>query len=145
MSSEMITLRVTPDQKAKLETLANQQGCSVSDVIRKWIDTDLITVEVPEEYADEVSLWALLKGQTVPEFIREYFLDYLTYDSSERFGIILSARIKSTLKEKGPLTEDELLAELPERVRRGMDMDRFMRIWLYRTVQKTDEGKYELL
>ena len=38
MSKEMITLRVTREQKAKLESLAKQCGCSVSDVIRAWID-----------------------------------------------------------------------------------------------------------
>jgi ribosomal protein S27E len=34
----MITFRVTREQKAKLESLAKQCGCSVSDVIRAWID-----------------------------------------------------------------------------------------------------------
>lgn len=48
------------------------------------------------------------------------------------------------MKEKGRLTEDELLAELPERVRRDMNMDDFMSVWLYYSVQKTDDGKYEL-
>jgi uncharacterized protein (DUF1778 family) len=38
MSKEMITFRVTREQKAKLESLAKQRGCSISDVIRAWID-----------------------------------------------------------------------------------------------------------
>ena len=146
MATEMLTLRVSSKQKTQLETLASQQGCSVSDVIRGWIDTDQITVEVPEEYADIVRLCALLKGQTVPEFVREYFTDYLTHDSigiCEHFGSILAERIKQILREKGPLTEDELLAELPERVR-NMNMDDFMSIWLHYYVQKTPDGKYEL-
>lgn len=145
MATEMITLRVSLEQKQKLESLANQQECSVSDVIRRWIDKDEVTVEVPQEVADIVAECALLKGQTVPEFVREYLTDYLTDDmGGERFGIILTERIKSILKEKGPLAEAELMAELPERVRRNTDMDDFMGSWLHYYVQKADDGKYEL-
>ena len=42
MSTEMIAVRLTTEQKQRLDQLANQRNATVSDVIRGWIDeTDL--------------------------------------------------------------------------------------------------------
>jgi len=145
MATEMITLRVTPEQKAKLETLANQQGVSVSDVIRKWIDTDLITVEVPEEYADIVSWCALLKGQTVPEFVREYLPEWLNWPSIKEYRYV-NGKILQLLREK-PMSKDELTALLPEWVRVDWHVDYLS--WAYKdvglnSIELRPDGKYEV-
>lgn len=156
-NTAVLNVRISEQLKQKLSKLAKEKNETVSDYVRELLTKHVlqggdyvsgilpVTVEVPQEVASIVAECALLKGQTVPEFVREYLTDYLTDDmGGERFGIILTERIKQLLKEKGPLTGDELLAELPERVRRDMNMDDFMNVWLHYYVQQTDDGKYEL-
>ena len=38
--SEMIAVRLTLEQKERLEQIASQRSLTVSDVIRNWIDAD---------------------------------------------------------------------------------------------------------
>lgn len=38
MSNEMIAVRLTSEQKERLEQLASQRNQTISDVIRAWID-----------------------------------------------------------------------------------------------------------
>ena len=40
MSTEMIAVRLSSEQKQRLEQLASQRNQTVSDVIRSWIDGD---------------------------------------------------------------------------------------------------------
>ena len=155
-NTAVLNVRISEQLKQQLSKLAKEKDETVSDYVRELLTKHVlpdddgvpgispVTVEIPKEVADTVAECAELRGQTVPEFVREYLTDYLTDDmGGERFGIILTERIKQLLKEKGPLAEAELLAELPEKVR-NMNMDDFMNVWLHYYVQKADDGKYEL-
>ena len=62
MATEMITLRVTPEQKGKLESLATQQGHSVSDVIRAWIDGDSVVNSIPSKLMAQIESEAVRRN-----------------------------------------------------------------------------------
>jgi len=55
MSTEMIAVRLTTEQKQRLDQLANQRNATVSDVIRGWIDeTDTISSGITPAQAEGV-------------------------------------------------------------------------------------------
>ena len=54
MSNEMIAVRLTTEQKQKLEQLASQRNQTVSDVIRSWINGDSVMDSIPPELLERV-------------------------------------------------------------------------------------------
>jgi predicted DNA-binding protein len=54
MSTEMIAVRLTSEQKERLEQLASQRNQTVSDVIRSWIDGDSVMDSVPPELMERI-------------------------------------------------------------------------------------------
>ncbi len=59
MSTEMIAVRLTTEQKQRLDQLANQRNATVSDVIRGWIDeTDTISSGMTPAESDGDTLWS---------------------------------------------------------------------------------------
>lgn len=71
MATEMITLRVTLEQKGKLENLANKRGCSVSDVIRSWIDKDSGINGIPDELVSRIKAEAQRRKQSESRIIEQ--------------------------------------------------------------------------
>lgn len=143
MATEMITLRVTPEQKAKLESLATQQGCSVSNVIRGWIDTDQLVVEVPPEYADEIAKCAELEEQSVPKFIREYLRnDHIIWRDINVYQYT-GWKIVRLLRENGPMMIDELTSRFPDWAREELD-NKVERLSAIGVIRQTLDGEYEM-
>lgn len=63
MSTEMVAVRLTAEQKQRLDQLASQRNSTVSDVIRDWIDeTDTISADI-----DTISGTLKAKFQEVAE------------------------------------------------------------------------------
>lgn len=142
MATEMITLRVTPEQKAQLETLANQQGITISELLRSWIDRNEVTVEIPKEVADTVALCAELRGKSVADFVREYTARYMDCDSlADWCSWLIECKIRELLKENGAMTKDELAACLPSEV---CDSDYHLGNLKVSYVDQRPDGKYEL-
>ena len=54
MSNEMIAVRLTTEQKQKLEQLASQRNQTVSDVILSWIEGDSMMESIPPELLERV-------------------------------------------------------------------------------------------
>lgn len=145
MTTEMLTLRVTSEQKTKLEAVANQRGCTVSDVLRSFIDSldrQQITIEIPAGYAETVALCAELAGQGVPEFVRKYFTDLLRDLIGDECGYLIEERIKTLLGER-PMTKDEIAARLPEVIRE--DADYYLkREVCHERIERILDSKYQL-
>lgn len=143
MATEMLTLRVTPEQKGKLEKLANEQGCTVSDVIRGWIDTDQLVVEVPPEYADEIAKCAELEEQSVPKFIREYLRnDHIIWRDINVYQYT-GWKIVRLLRENGPMMIDELTSRFPDWAREELD-NKVERLSAIGVIRQTLDGEYEM-
>jgi len=63
MSTEMIAVRLTSEQKERLEQLASQRNATVSDVIRAWIDGDSV-MDIPDELRDRITAEAERRKQS---------------------------------------------------------------------------------
>ena len=145
MATEMLTLRISKDQKGRLETVARQRGCTVSDVLRSFIgslDRQQITIEIPADCAKTVALCAELAGQGVPEFVRKYFTDLLRDLIGDYCDCLIMERIKTLLGER-PMTKDEIAARLPEVIREDADYHLKEAVY-YKKVEQTPDGKYQL-
>lgn len=142
MTKEMLNVRVSNEQKAKLESLATQQGCSVSDVIRGWIDTDGVWIEIPSDCAETVALCAELQEQSVEAFVKEYLEECLQDSIGGRCYALVDQKVKQFLKEK-PMSKDELAAFFPEAIREKVS---YHVDWLFKYdyIEKTPDEKYQL-
>lgn len=69
MATEMITLRVTSEQKQRLETLARQHGCSNSDIIRAWIDKP--DMMIPPNLLEQIQSEAAQRGYSEVKIIEK--------------------------------------------------------------------------
>lgn len=67
MSDEMVTVRVSPEQKQKLESLARQHGCTNSDLIRTWIDS--ADVSIPPKLMEGIRAEAQRRGYPASDLI----------------------------------------------------------------------------
>ena len=81
MSTEMIAVRLTSEQKERLEQLASQRKQTVSDVIRSWIDgndsgMNGIPSELREQIRTEAERRKQSEGYIIERAIR-YALDNL--------------------------------------------------------------------
>ena len=63
MSTEMIAVRLTSEQKERLEQLASQRNATVSDVIRSLIDSNNV-MDIPDELMDRIKEEAHRRGRT---------------------------------------------------------------------------------
>lgn len=57
MSTEMIAVRLTSEQKQRLEQIASQRNQTTSDVIRSWIDGGSVMDSIPSE------LWRQIEAE----------------------------------------------------------------------------------
>ena len=64
MSNEMIAVRLTSEQKQKLEQLASQRNQTVSDVIRSWIEGDSVMDSIPPDLQERVRMVAQQRDQS---------------------------------------------------------------------------------
>ncbi len=62
MSSEMIAVRLTQEQKERLDQLAAQRNQTISDVIRGWIDGNGIMDGIPGELMQRIKSEAKRRG-----------------------------------------------------------------------------------
>ena len=63
MSTEMIAVRLTSEQKERLEQLASQRNATVSDVIRSLIDSNNV-MDIPDELMARIKEEAHRRGRT---------------------------------------------------------------------------------
>ena len=69
MSSEMIAVRLTQEQKERLEQLAAQRNQTVSDVIRGWIAGDGIMDGIPSDLMAQIESEAARRGISTTDLI----------------------------------------------------------------------------
>ena len=65
MSTEMIAVRLTSEQKQRLEQLASQRNQTVSAVIRSWIDGNASGMnDIPHELMEQIRTEAQRRKQS---------------------------------------------------------------------------------
>ena len=70
MSNEMIAVRLTSEQKERLEQLASQRNQTISDVIRAWIDgNDSGMNGISPDVLNAISIEAQRRGITTTDLI----------------------------------------------------------------------------
>lgn len=67
MSNEMIAVRLTSEQKERLEQLASQRNQTVSDVIRSWINDDSGMNGISQETMKQIEAEAKRRGITTKD------------------------------------------------------------------------------
>jgi hypothetical protein len=65
----MIAVRLTSEQKERLEQLASQRNQTISDVIRGWIDGDGIMDGIPGDLMQRIKAEAQRRGITASDLI----------------------------------------------------------------------------
>lgn len=82
MATEVVTFRIAPEMKAKLEALAAEQGCGNSDVIRLFLDLGTAIPRAQlKALAEEAELRGIPKAKLFRGLMR-YALEHL------RFGLM---------------------------------------------------------
>lgn len=71
MSTEMIAVRLTSEQKQRLEQLASQRNATISDVIRSWIDKDSEINGISSELMSRIKAEAQRRKQTESRIIEQ--------------------------------------------------------------------------
>ena len=70
MSTEMIAVRLTSEQKERLEQLASQRNQTVSDVIRSWIDGDSMMDSIPPDLLERIRAEAVRRNMPTTQLLK---------------------------------------------------------------------------
>lgn len=126
MSTEMIAVRLTTEQKQRLDQLANQRNATVSDVIRGWIDeTDTISSGITPAQAEGVCSFRAMKRTAERQSVR--LSDFST-----------ASEISPLLKEKLQEIADIREVSISELIQIGIEIVAYLHLnsWKILTFNK---------